>query len=309
MQKQTKSAIIAIIVIIPLTSFYVWQDDQTNDFQTFAASEKLTVIASFYPMYEFTKEIGKDKVDVSLLVPSGVEPHDWEPTIKDIQQIQQSKMIIINGLGFEKWAQNIDTINSEIQIVDTSFGITPIRNNEEKDQAMKDINYDPHIWLNPKTIKIQVQNIAASLKSQDPENADYYTKNTQEYLKKLDLLDRKIRDDISKCSKKDFIAFHNAFSYFAKEYGLNQHTMLKTSAVYEEATGQSLENTINLARELDIKIIFTEEFANPKLTQVIADELGGQVLVLSPLEIEKGGYTFLDRLEENTGNLKMALCD
>lgn len=309
MNKQTQSAIIAIIVVIPLTSFYVWQDDQTNDFQTFATSEKLTVIASFYPMYEFTKEIGKDKVVVSLLVPSGVEPHDWEPTVKDIQQIQQSNMIIINGLGFEQWADDIDTINSEIQIVDTSFGITPIRNNEEKDNAMEDVDVDPHIWLNPKTIKIQVQNIAASLKSQDPENADYYTKNMQEYLKKLDSLDRKIRDDISKCPKKDFIAFHDAFSYFAKEYGLNQHTVLKTSAVYEEVTAQSLENIINLARELDIKIIFTEEFANPKLTQVIADELGGQVLVLSPLEIEKEGYTFLDRLEENTGNLKMALCD
>ncbi|AJM91617.1 metal ABC transporter substrate-binding protein [Nitrosopumilus piranensis] len=309
MNTQTKTAIIAIVIVIPFTSYYVWQDDSTNDFQTLATSEKLAVVTSFYPMYEFTKEIGGDKVSLSLLIPPGMEPHDWEPTVKDIQQIQQSDMIVINGLGFERWVDDIDNINSEIQIVDTSFGITPIRNNDEhKEYVMGDIDYDPHIWLNPNTIKIQVQNIAGNLKEHDPENAEYYTRNTQEYLQKIELLDKKIRNDISECSKRDFIAFHDAFSYFAKEYELNQHTVLKTSAVYEEATAQSLENIINLARELDIKIIFTEEFSNSKLTQVIANELGGKVLVLDPLEIEKKGYTFLDRLETNVENLKEALC-
>ncbi len=306
MNIQINLAIIAIVIVIPFVSYYVWQDDPTKDIQIQTDNEKLNVVASFYPMYEFTKEIGRDKVSVSLLIPPGMEPHDWEPTVKDIQQIQQSDMIVINGFGFEQWIKDIKNFNSEIQITDTSFGITPIRNIDEHE--MEGIDYDPHIWLNPKTIKIQVQNIATSLKEQDPKNADYYARNAQEYLNKIDSLDKKIRDDIYKCPKKDFIAFHDAFSYFAKEYGLNQHTVLKTSAVYEEATVQSLEDTINLAREFDIKIIFTEEFSNPKITQVIADELGGKVLVLSPLEIEKEGYTFLDRLETNVENLKEALC-
>ena len=307
MNQQSKSAIIAILVVIPLTSYYVWQSDTTDQFQTLTNTEKITVLTSFYPMYEFTKEIGKEKVSVSLLVPPGMEPHDWEPTVKDIQKIQQSDMIVINGLGFEQWVNDIDNINSKTKIVDTSFGITPIRNNQE--HVVEDADYDPHIWLNPKTIKIQVQNIASGLKEKDPENAEYYEINKQEYLKKIDLIDDEIREDLSVCSKTDFVAFHDAFGYFAKEYGLTQHTVLKSSAVYEEATAKTLENVINLARELDMKIIFTEEFANPKLTQVIANELGGKVLVLSPLEIQEEGKTFLDRLKENKDNLKRALCD
>jgi len=306
MNKQTKYAIIAIVVVIPLASYYVWQDEPIDSLQTLADTEQITVLASFYPMYEFTKEIGKDKVSVSLLVPPGMEPHDWEPTVKDIQRIQQSDMIVINGFGFEQWVKDVDNVNSETQIVDTSFGIIPIRNNEES--TMEEVDYDPHIWLNPKTIKIQVQNIASSLKEQDPENADYYEKNKQDYLKKIDLLDMEIRRDLSACSKRDFIAFHDAFSYFAKEYGLTQHTVLKTSAVYEEATAKSLENVINLAQELGIKIIFTEEFVNPKLIQVIANEMGGQVLVLSPLELQEEGKTFVERLVMNKENLKKALC-
>lgn len=310
MNTQTKYAIIAIIIVIPLASYYVWQGDPTKDNQVSTTKEKLVIVTSFYPMYEFTKEIGGDKVSVSLLIPPGMEPHDWEPTVKDIQQIQESDILVINGLGFEQWVNDMDNINSELMIVDTSFGITPIRNTEEYDEhAIEDSDYDPHIWLNPKNMKIQVQNIAASLKTQDFENADYYAKNTQEYLEKIDLFDKRIREDVSKCSKKDFIAFHNAFSYFAKEYGLTQHTVLKSAAVYEEATGKSLENTINLARELDIKVIFTEELANQKLTQVIADELRGEVLILSPLAIEVEGGSFLDRFETNVDNLKKALCD
>jgi zinc transport system substrate-binding protein len=244
-----------------------------------------------------------------------VEPHDWEPTIKDIQKMQNADLIIINGLGFEQWTYDVNVINQQVKILDTSFGITPIRidhdspdKEDEYDDEKDVLNFDPHIWLNPQTIKIQVINIASTLKKMDPENSEYYAENTNQYLAKIDSADKEIREELSGCSKKDFIAFHDAFSYFAKEYSLNQHTVVSSLNPFGEPSLRNIENVINLARDLDIGIIFTEEFVNPKMSQVIADELGGKVLVLSPLEIEKEGKTFLERLLENKENLKMVLC-
>jgi len=310
--------IIAIVVVIPLVSLFVWSGDQNNNLQKVSVEtkgEKIKVLASFYPLYEFTKEIGKDKVDVSVLVSPGVEPHDWEPTIKDIQKMQNADLIIINGLGFEQWIEDVNIVNQQVKILDTSFGITPIRidhnsseTEDEHDDETDGLNLDPHIWLNPKTIKIQVINIASILKEMDPENSEYYTENAKQYLEKIDSADKEIREELAQCSKKDFIAFHDAFSYFAKEYSLNQHTVVDSLDPFGDPSPRNIENVINLARDLDIRIIFTEEFVNPKMSQVIADELGGKVLVLSPLEIEEEGKTFLERLLENKENLKETLC-
>ena len=317
MNKQSKMGLIAILVVIPLVSLFVWSSDQSNNIQNIPVEtkgEKIMVLTSFYPLYEFTKEIGKDRVDVSVLVSPGVEPHDWEPTIKDIQKIQKADLIVINGLGFEQWVDDVNVINQQVKMLDTSFGITPIRINHSSIEEDKhgdeegDQNFDPHIWLNPQTIKIQVINIASSLKGLDPENSEYYAENARQYLEKIDSADKEIREELAQCTKKDFIAFHDAFSYFAKEYSLNQHTVVSSLNPFGEPSPRNIENVINLARELDIKIIFTEEFVNPKMSQVIADELGGRVLVLSPLEIEKEGEAFLERLLENKENLKMVLC-
>ena len=115
---------------------------------------------------------------------------------------------------------------------------------------------DPHIWLNPIYAKIQVQNIANAFSNLDPENQQYYQLNAAKYIEQLDLLDSKIRNELSNCNS-DFIAFHDAFSYFADEYDLNQHTILSSNDPHGEATAKTLENVISLARELNIKVIFS----------------------------------------------------
>lgn len=299
---QTKIAIITIVISIPLTSFYVLNYSEggleENNKQT-----KVQVLTSFYPLYEFTKRIGGNMVDVSVLVPPGIEPHDWEPTIKDIQKMKQSDLVVINGLGFEEWVKDLENFE-KVPIVDTSMGITPIITNESNEKY-----YDPHIWLSPKSMKKQIQNIAFEMMKKDPENSQLYKKNLEHYLQEIDILDTKIRNHLEECEKRDFIAFHDAFGYFAKDYGLNQHTVLKSLEPNTEPTIQDIEKVINLARNLKIKVIFTEEYVNPKMSQVIADELDGKVLMLSPLEIEEKGKTYLERFEDNLKNLEIVLCD
>ena len=297
MINQTKMGIITIIVVISLTSFAVWNTGQpvesVESFEYDSKTQKINVLASFYPMEEFTKKVGKDKVNVSLLVKPGVEPHDWEPKIKDIQRMQEADLIIINGLGIESWVDDVYTINPDANVVDTSYNITPIYITSENKLEIfgvesKEFTTDPHIWLNPIMIKVQVQNIADTLIELDPENKNYYQKNADSYKLELDIMDEKIRDELAQCDKKDFFAFHNAFAYFAQEYGLNQHTVLKSIDPLSDPSPQDIMEVINLARTLDTSVIFTEEGINPKMSQVIADEIGSKVLILSPLEFGDG---------------------
>jgi len=294
---QIKFAILAIIIVIPLSSIVVYGTDSNQQFQKIE-SDRLQIISSFYPLHEFSQIIGQEKVDAILLVPIGVEPHDWEPTIKDVQQMQKSDLIIINGIGFENWVDSLHENNYQGKIIDTSNKVS-IKN-------LDDNSKDPHIWLNPVTVKIQVQNIANAFSDSDPENQQYYQSNAAKYIEQLDLLDVKIRSELSQCNN-DFIAFHDAFSYFADEYDLNQHTIISPNNSHGEATARTLENVISTANTLNIKVIFSEEAVDPKTSEIVANEIGGKVLILSPIEIASDG-NYISKMTENLKNLKVALC-
>jgi len=157
---QIKMAIIAIVVIIPLSSIVVYGTNSDQQI-TNIDNSKLQVISSFNPLHEFSQIVGQEKVDVTLLVPVGVEPHDWEPTVKDVQRMQKSDLIIINGIGFENWVDNLIENNYQGIIVDTSNGIKINLSEEQHDEEQHDehrhLEGDPHVWLNPVYAKIQVQ--------------------------------------------------------------------------------------------------------------------------------------------------------
>lgn len=299
MNQQVLAAIIAIIVVIPLLSFGIWNSDAILFDEKKVDNSRIVAIASFYPLYEFTKELGGDRVDVSILIPQGIEPHDWEPTIRDIQRIEKADLIIINGNGFENWVDKIDS--SKVTIINSgkSFGWVT-------SEPTSPIDF--HYWLNPLSAKLQVKAIYDGLVKADPKNAKFYESMKIVYDKKLDDLHSKIRSELKGC-KKDFVAFHDAFSYFAHEYDLNQHTIIKSNDPHTEPTLKKLENIIQLAKSLDIDIIFSEEGVSPRTSQVIADELDGRVSILSPLEVVEDGSSYIQKMEENLSNLKEALCN
>jgi len=315
---QIKLAIIAIVIVIPLASFAVTQPSFNSEIST-TENSKLQVITSATFLYEFSQNVGKEMIDVTLLVPMGADPHDWEPTIRDREKLQKADVIIVNGIGYEHWLGSFDSNDNQGILVDTSNGISTLDFEKHDDHAKEDDHdgheeedkhnhedLDPHIWLNPVYAQLQVKNIANALSNSDPTNKNYYQSNAAIYNKELDLLDSKIRTELSGC-KTDFITFHNAFSYFSEEYGLTQHTIISSNDSHGEVTPQTLENIISLARELNIKVIFAEESTSTKTSQVIADEIGGKVLVLSPLEIVSD-ETYVEKMTQNLNNLKDALC-
>lgn len=304
MNNDTRAAILAISVIIPLSAFALWSSEH-NNVTGFTEKRQLDVLASFYPLHEFTKIIGGERIDVSIIIPPGIEPHDWEPTIQDLQKMQNADMIVINGAGLEPWIAKLVSVNPDILIVDTSDGIQLL----EKGKHVFDnkIQNDPHIWLDPVLAKKQIHNIVNGLAKIDPQNTNYYQDNANVYNAKLNLLDNKIKNELSVCEKKDFLAFHDAFSYFANEYGLNQNTIIGINPS-EEPTAATLQQIIQKAQYLDLHIIFTEEAVNPRVSQVIADEIGAKVLILSPIEIYEKNSDYIKRMEQNLSNLKEELC-
>jgi len=318
MNTQIKLAIIAIAIVIPLASLAITQTNSPSNNST-NENSKLQVVASATFLYEFSQNIGKEMIDVTLLVPMGADPHDWEPTIRDREKLQKADVIIVNGIGYEHWLGSFDSNDNQGILVDTSNGISTLDSEKHDDHAKEDDHdgheeedkhnhedLDPHIWLNPVYAQLQVKNIANALSNSDPTNKNYYQSNAAIYNKELDLLDSKIRTELSGC-KTDFITFHNAFSYFSEEYGLTQHTIISSNDSHGEVTLQTLKNIISLARELNIKVIFAEESTSTKTSQVIADEIGGKVLVLSPLEIVSD-ETYVEKMTQNLNNLKDALC-
>jgi zinc transport system substrate-binding protein len=266
------------------------------------SSHKLKVVSSFYPIYEFVKKVGGDKIDSLVLIPTGLEPHDFEPTINQIQAANSADALVFNGLGFETWINKINTKNK----IDASNGI----NASYIDNRTK--NLDPHIWLDPVFAKKETENIRDGLIKIDPNNRDYYAQNAKIFINELDTLDKTIRTDLKSCKKQDFVAFHNAFSYFAKRYGLNQHS-ITTTGPEEEIKPQRLVEIIQLAKNLGLHVIYAEELIDPRYAAAAAQEIpGAKVLVLSPIEgltndEQEKGIGYIDKMNENMRNLMVGL--
>ena len=297
---------LSMIFLIPLAQASVSQDkneiisDQVSTQGGNNFTEPLNIVASFYPIFEFVKQVGGDKVTITSLIPVGVEPHDFEPTIQQIQNAENADMVFFNGLGFESsWISKINNDN----IVDTSSGVSI---------TMTGNTVDPHIWLDPILVKNQVKNIEEALIKLDPANKEYYEKSANNFSSELDSLDALIRSTLQTCDKKDFIAFHDAFNYFANRYGLKQHS-IQGASPEGEVLPQKMQEMITLARDLGTNIIYSEELVDPRFAEVIAQELpNGQVLTLSPVEgidseEQAAGIGYLDKMRENVASLKIGL--
>jgi zinc transport system substrate-binding protein len=265
---------------------------------------RLKVIASFFPLYDFAKNIVGNKANVTVMVPIGSEPHDWEPTIQQVQEINSADVFIFNGAGIDKWAEGIK--NGPKLIVNASEGLPLLR--DSSGQA------DPHTWLDPVMAKQQVELIRDGIIKADPQNAAYYKQNAQDYLAKLDSLNSNFTKGLSKnnCNIRDFIAFHKAFTYFANRYNLTQHSLLGEDPEGEIAP-QTLQQMIDLAKQHNIHVVYSEDLLDPRLANVIASSIpNGKDELLSPLEglkpdEQKAGLGYIDKMEMNLANLRDGL--
>ncbi len=235
-------------------------------------SGKLRVVASFYPLYDFTSKLAGDNVELSMLVPQGVEPHDWEPTSKDIITLEKADLLILNGGSMELWSEDIleSLSNKELKVVITGEGIDSL-------------GEDSHYWLSPLLAKEQMYNIKTALVEIDNSNAAFYEANYSKWADELISLDNEYREKLENLSQREVVVSHEAFGYLCSAYNLEQVAIEGLSPDSEPDPSRMAEIT-RFVKSNGITTIFSEELVSDKVAQRIASETGAKVVLLSPLE-------------------------
>jgi len=233
------------------------------------SDNQISVIVSILPQKEFVERIGEEKVSVTVMIPPMANPATYEPGPGQLRDLSRAELYVrIGHIPFEKaWMGEIAAANPDMKILDSSEDIEIIEN-------------DPHIWLSPALVRIQVEHIAGSLIEIDPDNEDYYTRNKESYLRDLDGLDADIRKNLSGISNRKFMIFHPAWGYFAREYGLEQ---IPIEVEGKEPSASDLMRLVETAKADNITVVFAAPQFNPESARVIAEEIGGTVVSIDPL--------------------------
>ncbi len=296
-------ALLTVIVGVGLVKG--WQKDAGR---RFSRGEKLKVTTSFYPLYYFASEIGGDRVEVTNLTPAGAEPHDYELNARDLVRLGESKLVLINGVGLEPWADRVtsDLEGRNIKVVTAADGLAIGIGGGEKEKRK-----DPHVWLDPVLARQEVGKIMQALVEVDPQYRSVYEANGRKLLERLDALDREFRRGLSSCKLRTIITSHKASGYIAARYELEQKAIAGLSPD-EEPSPATLGEIAKFAKVNNVKYIFFETLVSPRLAETVAREAGARTIAFNPLEgltkEEQGlGRDYFSVQRENLDSLKTAL--
>lgn len=322
--------LIVLIIVFILTTFIIIKVKNLDKKE----SEKVEIIATLFPQYDFAKKIGGDKVNVTLLLPPGTESHTYEPTPQDMVNINNSNLFIYTGSEMEPWADNlISGMKNNINVLDLSTTVKLINEEEfeekhnledEKhihneihtyDQHMHNDThtYDPHIWLNPLYAIEMVKSIEEQLCNIDPINEQYYKKNAEEYIKQIIQLDAEFEETVNN-SKNKKIAFGGAFAYayFIERYNLDFISAYQTCGENAEPSTTQVKEVIEYINKNKIPVIFYKEYSTGNIAKTISEATGAKMLVFNTVhnvskdELENGA-SYISIMRQNLENLKEAL--
>ncbi len=285
------------------------------------ADGKLTIYTSFYPLYFVTEKIAGDHADVINIVPPGVEPHDFEPTAKDIVAMSQGQVLVYNGSGLEAWIDkaitSFDQTNMTVVNATDGLPLLPI-SEEEHDHAAESQGsehdhgeFDPHVWLDPTLLKAQAEKVKDALVKTDQAHSQDYVTNYEKLAGELDRLDKEFQDVTASAKQKEIVVAHSAFGYLAHKYGLTQ-TGVSGLTPEAEPSPAELKQLVEHVKEHNIHYILFETLVSPKVAEVIARETGAKTATLNPLEgltvdEANAGKDYLSIMRENLETLRLAL--
>ena len=286
-------------------------------------SEKITVIATLFPQYDFAKQIAGNKAEVSLLLPPGTESHTYDPTPADILKVSNSDIFLYTGKEMEPWADKIinSVKNKNLIVGNVSTGIDLMKlehhhHDDEHDHektSHHEHNFDPHIWLDPNLAAKMVDNITLIFCQKDPQNSDYYKGNSEIYKNKLYELDENFKNMINS-SKRKSIVFAGRFAhlYFINHYGLEYIAAFDGCSTEAEPSVKKISKIIDFIYKNNIPAIYYEEISEPKVANSIAEQTGTKTLKFSTLhnvtkEQLENNITYIDLMQENLENLRQGL--
>lgn len=298
-------AIILIGIVIGLAAFGLGRNKPIQQVN----NTKLTIVASFYPLYDFAKQVGGAKAQVTNITPAGSEPHDYEPSPGQLVSAQKAKIFVYNGATLEVWVNKFLPGFKHLS-VKASQGID-LREGQNEDGAASPNVKDPHFWLDPVLAEQVVDNIRDGLIRSDPADKEYFVARAESYKAKLAQLDRDFKAGLESCQSRSIITSHAAFGYLAKRYNLDVASIAGVSPD-EEPSAAKLAELSQLARAKNIKYVFFESLVSPRLAETIAQETGAKTAVFDPIEgisdaDQKQGKDYLSVQRQNLAALHAAL--
>lgn len=281
-----------------------------------AEAGKITVFTSILPQEYFVERIGGDRVTVQALVTPGSSPATYEPTPRQMAVLSEAKVFFRIGVPFEHaFIPKIERTMNGLRIVDTRKGITlrVMKTQHLESHAAvcagghahsthhNDRGSDPHIWLSPRLVKLQIRLIADALIEADPAGKAIYKNNLAVFLEDLVALDERLAEALEPVKGETFMVFHPAWGYFADAYGLVQEPVELEG---KDPSGRQLVRVIKMAKEEGVRVIFVQPQFSMDSARRIAEEIGGAVVPIDPLardymgNLERVAETVLDALQK-----------
>ncbi len=303
MRKIISILLIGVIALLPTGCTTKVTDDSER------IDEPISVYTTLYVLEEFAKRIGGEEVQAVNLIPAGVNPHDYEPSARDITVVVESDIFIYNGAGMELWISNVLTNlrDTQVKTVNASERVQLMKVNHSKHSS----SYDPHTWLSPGNAILIAQEIRDALISIDPESKTYFNDNYQKLEQELIDLDESFKDSLADLQNKEFYISHAAFGYLAEANGLIQH-YISGYIAEDEPSLNELKQLSERIREQGIEYILVDETESTKIAEVLATELGLDTITiytigsLSPEQVE-AGLNYFKLMELNRQALLKAL--
>jgi zinc transport system substrate-binding protein len=277
MEKKRLITFTILTAVVIITAAYFYYSIGNLQSKNLTEKGKIGVIVTVGPQAEFAKAVGGERVKVTVMVPPGADPHTYEPLPNQMKAVSDAKIYAEVGTGIEfelSWMDKIKSLNPQMKVLNCSTRIILLPSAEIGESS------DPHVWVSPKNAKIMVENIYQGLVKIDPKNKEYYTKNRDEYLQKLDQLDKNITQTLDKKKNTIIMVYHPAWGYFCHDYGLKQ---ISIESQGKEPTPKGIASLVDQARKENIKVIFVTPQFSTRSAQVIANEIGGRVVVVDDL--------------------------
>lgn len=275
--------------------------------------DKLEVVTTFFPVYDCARQIGGDEVIVRNLLPPGGSPHTFEPTTTDSRAIEKADLIFKLGLELDDWMDTIiKSTGTDSNVIELSRGIetiplgsSPVHSHS--DDKSKSFGQDPHIWMDPLKMKEMAKNARDAYIEKVPEKKEIFQKNYQIFAQKLDQLDKKYTEALSELEHKRFVTFHPFMNYLARRYDLEPVAVV-TEFPGKQPDPHHLIEVIKKLREKNVRVVFVEPQFSPDASQIIANEIGGKVVVIDPLGSLSNPQkdTYVENMEQNLKNLVKA---
>ena len=270
-------------------------------------TEKIKVVASFDAMKEITQAIGGNKVDVTTIIPEGIEPHDYELKTSDVQKLQEAKLFVYNGLGMEAWADKaIQTASADnLMSVALAEHVQPIELTDPE-EIEEHGAYDPPAWLGLTSAKEEASAVKDALIKISPEDKEYFEKNYMAFADEIDKMQEEYMKKVANATRKEIVTGHAAFGYLCRDLGISQESVEDVFAS-GEPSAQKLAELTDFCKAHNVKVIFTEDLVSPAVSETLAKEAGAKAEAIHTIESAEDGMTYLARMKDNLNKIAEAL--